>query len=271
MAIWWIRRDLRLTGHLALQAALSLQAPSGTLVFVLTRTYGRSRPSAGRHFYLPACARWRKICALWARGCLSAAATSLKNCRAWRRSGRTAYLRGGGRFLYARERDRLVGTRESEAASWRRWAGARGCAQSRRHAPHRLHALQPRLESAFPPTLTRKPLSLPTLPALASDDLPNPPAPANFPAGEQEAQRRLDASLDDQSTPTKPSATGWTWKALALSPYLRFCDVFRPAGRPGAAREPSAPMESARAGAETWLNELIWRFTCPSCIIFRAC
>ena len=58
-----------------------------------------------------------------------------------------------------------------------------------------------------------------------------------------------------------------------LSPYLRFGMLSaRQAAWAAHEAEAQAADASARKGAETWLNELIWReFYLPSCIIFLMC
>lgn len=97
---------------------------------------------------------------------------------------------------------------------------------------------------------------------LTSQPIPNDlPAPAHFPAGEAEAQRRLEAfarqaifaydegrnRLDQHGTST-------------LSPYLRFGVLSaRQALVTARAAHAAAPDETTRKGADTWLNELIWR------------
>ena len=105
---------------------------------------------------------------------------------------------------------------------------------------------------------------LPTFPPL--DSLPIPLSPAHeaespFPAGEAEALRRLSVFTensiwcytDDRNRMALEGTSG-------LSPYLRFGmlsarqAVLAAIQAEGWARDPLA-----RQGAETWLNELIWR------------
>jgi deoxyribodipyrimidine photo-lyase len=116
----------------------------------------------------------------------------------------------------------------------------------------------------FPGSPFAAPERLPALPALPSLDLPSKPrhpASSPFPAGEAEAQRRLAAFTDltinryaeDRNRMDLDGASG-------LSPYLRFGMISARqavwAAREAEARAADAP---ARQGAETWLNELIWR------------
>jgi deoxyribodipyrimidine photo-lyase len=94
------------------------------------------------------------------------------------------------------------------------------------------------------------------VPALDSLPFPDAPAPAAFPAGEAEAQRRLDAFL---SGPIVAYATQRDRMDLAgtslLSPYLRFGML---SARQAALAAGAVPAE-AQVGAAAWLNELIWR------------
>jgi len=135
----------------------------------------------------------------------------------------------------------------------------------------------------FPGNPLEAPEHLPTLPPL--DSLPIPLSPAHeaespFPAGEAEAVRRLSVFTensiwrytDDRNCMALEGTSG-------LSPYLRF-------GMLSARQAASAAMQAeswardplARQGAETWLNELIWRefyaailyhFPQVRCIAFR--
>jgi deoxyribodipyrimidine photo-lyase len=105
------------------------------------------------------------------------------------------------------------------------------------------------------------PSALPPLPEVASAPLPDLSAPCHFPAGEQEAQRRLQVFLDG---PIFQYADGRNRLDLAgtstLSPYLRF-GMLSARKAVVAARQVSreAPDIPSRGGCETFLNELIWR------------
>jgi hypothetical protein len=99
-------------------------------------------------------------------------------------------------------------------------------------------------------------LAIPTEPAL--------PAAVPFPPGEREAQRRLRVFVEGEAPPL------YRYAALRdhldidgtsrLSPYLRFgvCSA-RQAVVAALEAIAKAPDAKARTGAETWLNELMWR------------
>ncbi|MEL7646406.1 MAG: deoxyribodipyrimidine photo-lyase, partial [Anaerolineaceae bacterium] len=113
----------------------------------------------------------------------------------------------------------------------------------------------------MPSASSSQPLSLPALPALPSAELPDQPAPANYPAGDKEARSRLDAFLDGPIYEYKNQRDRMDLEgSSALSPYLRF-GMLSAGQAARAARGASADArdENSRAGAETWLNELIWR------------
>lgn len=116
----------------------------------------------------------------------------------------------------------------------------------------------------FPGHPLPAPERLPSPPALDSVDLPDAlrlTARSPFPAGEFEAQRRLDAFTafaincyaDDRNRMDLEGTSG-------LSPYLRFGMISaRQAAWVAREAEARAADAAARRGAETWLNELIWR------------
>jgi deoxyribodipyrimidine photo-lyase len=118
------------------------------------------------------------------------------------------------------------------------------------------------------------PERIPTLEGLESLAVPDQPALSigvPFTAGEVEAQRRLESftqvsreNLDPWLPPVYRYASGRDRPDLdgtsMLSPYLRF-GILSPRQAVVAARQAirAAPDEDARHSAETWLNELIWR------------
>lgn len=103
-----------------------------------------------------------------------------------------------------------------------------------------------------------------TLPGLSIPDEPILPAAVPFPAGEAEALRRLRAFAGGDAAPIRRYSDDRDRMDLdgtsQLSPYLRFGMVSarRAAVAAWHALEKAADAV-ARKGAETWLNELIWR------------
>ena len=116
----------------------------------------------------------------------------------------------------------------------------------------------------FPGSPLPAPERLPALPGITSLGVPESPRHAVadiFPAGEAEAQRRLDAFTDADiygyaDVRNRMDLDGTS----GLSPYLRF-GMLSARQAAWAARQAQAQAlgTTARRGAETWLNELIWR------------
>ena len=117
---------------------------------------------------------------------------------------------------------------------------------------------------AFPGRPIPAPQKLSSPPQISGLELPTSPRPthvSNFRAGEAEAQKRLDTFIDSQidnysETRDRVDLDGTS----RLSPYLRF-GMLSARQAAWAAREASARAQDSanRQGAETWLNELIWR------------
>lgn len=111
------------------------------------------------------------------------------------------------------------------------------------------------------------PTRIPTPDAVQGQPVPTKPAlPSTVPfrPGEAEAQHRLSSFVDGEDPPVYRYADARDRMDLAgtsqLSPYLRFGMVSaRQAVVSAFAAVDAAPDASARKNAETWLNELIWR------------
>lgn len=263
MAIWWIRRDLRLTDNLALQAAFEAGG-AFVPVFVLDPTL-LARPAERRQAFLFAGLR-----------SLQADLRALGSGLVIRRGDpvqeipRLAEELGGAPVFaeedaspYARERDRAVGARATLSLLPGVGAHAFGAVVKNDGNPYTVFTPFSRAWKAlpFPSPQAGKPLSLPALPALASGEIPALPTPAHFPAGEQEAQRRLESFLDGPIYAYRSQRDRMDLEGTsALSPYLRFGMLSpRQAAQAARAAMADARDEDSRAGAETWLNELIWR------------
>jgi deoxyribodipyrimidine photo-lyase len=102
------------------------------------------------------------------------------------------------------------------------------------------------------------------VPSLSIPDSPALPVTVPFLPGEAEAQRRLDAFIDLVDPAVYRYAEGRDRLDQSgtsrLSPYLRFGMVSaRQAVASAMAAIGAASNAQERTGAETWLNELIWR------------
>lgn len=114
-------------------------------------------------------------------------------------------------------------------------------------------------------SLLRAPETLPAVDAaISSVPIPELSSSSAFPAGEDEAQRRLEAFAAGPNAPIYDYAGARNSLAeagtSALSPYLRFGMVSaREAVVRALAAQAAATTTEDRRGAAAWLNELIWR------------
>ncbi|MGD9603429.1 MAG: deoxyribodipyrimidine photo-lyase [Gammaproteobacteria bacterium] len=265
VALWWIRRDLRLTDSPALHAARAHGAVVPVFVWdPAFRVRAWYRESHARRAFLA--------------GGLAALAADLE-----RRGSRLVVADGdprevlrklltetGADAIYALA-DATAGARERDAALARELplrllpgicVHAPGTVLTAQGTPytvftpfHRAWRAQP-----FPNAQDCHP---------APDEIPAPPrwpasrpldaadAPTRFAPGEAEAQRRLDRfvawSIADYAARRDVLAAAAT---STLSPYLRF-GMLSP--RIAAMRAAEATLHGGGHGAETWLKELVWR------------
>jgi deoxyribodipyrimidine photo-lyase len=102
---------------------------------------------------------------------------------------------------------------------------------------------------------------LPALASLAMPEKSSHPAESSFTAGEQEAERRLSAFTDSAIEDYTDMRNRMDLEGTSqLSPYLRL-GMLSARQAVWAARQASqsATTTTAQKGAEAWLNELIWR------------
>ncbi len=99
------------------------------------------------------------------------------------------------------------------------------------------------------------PEKIPTPANIFSEPLPAYETNPLFPAGEAEAQRRLTQFTNYPITNYSEPATAWTWTAPPPSRHTfasECSDCAKPSRR-------QSRLTAEFKGAETWLNELIWR------------
>lgn len=257
-AIWWIRRDLRLTDNTALQAAI--EADSVVPVFILDPVFARS--SARRQDFL-----YEGLHAL---------------DRDLRARGSYLVLRRGRpvdvlRRLVQEIKAEVIHAEEdfSPYALRRDEETARHLPLSLKqgqtvHHPADILKADGKPYTVFTPYSKawkkRLPGSLQTRPAperinspagIPGEPLPKYKVSPLFPAGEQEALVRLEEFLHRQIHLYAENRGRLDLEGTsALSPYIRF-------GMLGLRQATSAALQAVAqkksAGAEVWLNELIWR------------
>lgn len=272
-AVWWIRRDLRLADNQALAAALA-RAEQVIPAFVLDPALLHS-PYAGAKRVaflfdglrrLDAGLRVRGSRLVVRHGEPLAALRALLG-----ETGATAIVAEEDVSPYARARDLRVGQELPLHTTEGLTVHPAGVVRKANGAPYTVFTPFARAWKALPPPLPGDllpaPRSLPPVPAVASLPIPDsPPLPAAvpFPPGEAEAARRLDAFAAGDDPPIYRYAATRDRLDLAgtsrLSPYLRLGMISaRQVAAAGLAAAGAARSAQERQGAETWLDELIWR------------
>jgi deoxyribodipyrimidine photo-lyase len=273
-SIWWVRRDQRLADNQALAAALA-QAEQVIPVFVLDPTL-MSAPDAGDKRVafmldglrqLDAGLRSRGSGLIVRRGDPAAELAKLVQ-----ETGAEAIFAEEDYWPYARQRDGQI----AESLPLHLVGGLTvhppGMVLKADGTPYIVFTPFSRAWKALSPpdptALLPAPDSMPSLPELSSLEIPKEPIPSAsvpFPPSEAEAQRRLHAFAGGEGACSiYQYAEGRDRMDLdgtsRLSPYLRFGMLSARQAVIAALRARDAASDTkSRGGAETWLNELIWR------------
>jgi deoxyribodipyrimidine photo-lyase len=272
-AIWWTRRDLRLADNQSLAAAMS-QASRVVPVFVLDPVLlGAPDVSAGRLAFL--FGGLRALDAdLRARGSRLVVRTGdpvVELVALAAETGATLVCAEEDPWPYARRRDACVAEELPLLLTAGLTVHPPGAVHKEDGSPYTVFTPFSRAWHAFPLPASEHLLSAPARlnPPTEAASLPIPaepslPAAAPFPTGEAEAQRRLRAFTAGPGAPIVGYGAGRNRLDLAgtsdLSPYLRFGMISaRQAVVAAGLAAAAAGDVTARKGAETWLNELIWR------------
>lgn len=271
VAIWWIRRDLRLADNPALTAALAM-ADQIIPLFILDPHLAQAPTTGAKR--------------------LAFLLNSLRNLDAdlARRGSRLIFRQGDPQTVladlvtaagagaivaqadvspYARRRDAAVAEHLPLQLTPGVTVFPSDVVTKADGSPYTVFTPFSRTWKALPPNLTPLPAPnrIPTPVDLASDRIPASPAlPPDVPfeASEAEAQRRLRVFADGLQAPIRryheqrdrPDLDGTS----QLSPYLRFGLISpRQAAAAAYAILDGATDAAGRRGAEVWLNELIWR------------
>jgi deoxyribodipyrimidine photo-lyase len=258
-AIWWIRRDLRLTDNQALAAALA-DAERVIPAFVLDPALLRS-PYVGDRRAAFLFGGLRRLDAdLRSRG-----------SRLLGETGATRIFAEEDLTPYARQRDARVAQSLPLDLTGGVTVHPAGTVLKADGAPYTVFTPFGRAWKALPLPSVRDvlvaPTQLPAVPDLSSlpiPDVPALPAAVPFPPGEAEAQRRLAAFVDGEEAAIYRYAEARNRLdedgTSRLSPYLRLGMVSARQAVVSALAVVGTPSGAqGRKGAETWLNELIWR------------
>lgn len=279
-ALWWVRRDLRLTDNQALDAALA-QAEQVIPVFVLDPTLLRRYHAAEKRVaflmeglrQLDADLRDRgsrgrtdNVRLIVRRGDPPAVLAQLVE-----ETGAQAIFAEEDFSPYARARDNQVAQRMPLHLLGGVVVHPPGSVRKADGDPYVVYTPFKRKWKALslpgardilpPPRHIATPADVASQPIPAEPTLPDS---TPFPAGETEAQRRLRAFTGGEAPPIYRYAETRNRMDLdatsRLSPYLRFGMISaRQAVVSALAARDVAQNPQAREGADVWLDELIWR------------
>ena len=269
--LWWVRRDLRLHDNFALRAALANGAPV-VPVFVLDPAL-LAAPDVGERRVAFLFSGLASLDAdLRSRGSrliVRKGAPAEEIARLVAETDAATVFAEADPWPYARQRDARVAERVSlmltPGITARPYDGITRADGGAYTVFTPFSRAWKALPLPRPADLLPAPERLAAPPAVAS--LPIPAAAANptgFPPGEEEALRRVRAFAGGPDAAIFAYAEARNRMDLPatseLSPYLRFgmVSALRAAVAAVHAGE-NAPTAAARQGAETWLNELIWR------------
>jgi deoxyribodipyrimidine photo-lyase len=283
-AIWWARRDLRLSDNQALSAALA-QAEQVVPVFVLDPTLLAKNAAAS-----DSAAEKRVAFLLSGLRALEESLHARGSTLVVRRGDprdelATLLIETGAEAIYAEadvrpygaQRDALVAKTLPLHLTGGLTIHPPDAVLKADGTPYVVFTPYSRKWKALPPPTLRDILPAPerigTPPDIASVPIPAEPALLPGPVlplggpflpGEAEAQSRLDAFLTSDAPPVYRYAEARDRMDLdgtsRLSPYLRFGMLSaRQAAATARLALELAPSDTARQGVETWLNELIWR------------
>lgn len=273
-AIWWARRDLRLHDNDALAAAL---ADHGAIipVFILDPALlAAPDVSEKRVAFLLGGLRSldADLRACGSRLIVRRGAPLVELARLVAETGAQAVYAEADPWPYARARDAEVAAQLPLRLASGVTVRPADLVVKADGAPYTVFTPYSRAWKALPlPTagdlrpaparLSPPPADLASLPI---PDLPGLSPGVPFPPGEAEAQRRLAAFAAGGSAAIYRYAEGRNrldWDGTStLSPYLRFGMVSAKQAAVAALEAAARAVDGeARRGAETWLNELIWR------------
>ncbi|MBN1259182.1 MAG: deoxyribodipyrimidine photo-lyase [Anaerolineae bacterium] len=270
VALWWIRRDLRLADNQALHAALS-RAGAVVPVFVLDESLWASPYVGEKRLAFLVAGLSDLDGALRARGSYLVVRHGQpveEIIRLCRETGAEDVFAEADVSPYARKRDARV----SESVPLHLIRGltvfSPDAVLKNDGTPYTVFTPYSRRWQALPlpvmGDLLPPPDSISTPSGIATLSLPAAPAlpsPLSFPAGEVEARRRLKHFVATAMCAYASDRERMDLEGTSkISPYLRFGMISAREAVIAAlqAREEARLCDQAK-GADTWLNELIWR------------
>ncbi len=262
-AIWWIRRDLRLTDNPALQTAL--EAASVLPVFILDPAL-LSRPAPKRQAFL-----FNGLRALDAdlrqRGSYlvvrSGEPVEVLRSLLAESDARTVYAEEDY-SPYSRQRDRQVSRELPLQLVLGQTVQHPEFVKKADGSPYTVYTPYAKAWKAMLPGsihMVSAPARIQTPAGIRTETILEAPTSALFPAGEAEALKRLYQFTNLPVTKYAENRNRMDLDGTsALSPYIRFGMLgLRQAVHNAQQAIRSAEDVESRKGAEVWLNELIWR------------
>ena len=277
-AIWWIRRELRLTDNAALQSAL--ETASVIPVFILD-PHLLSRPASKRQAFL-----FNGLRALDA-GLRQRGSYLVVRQGEPLETLRSLLADTGASTIFAEE-DYTPYARQRDSAIARKLPLEFVLGQVVQHpefvkktdgTPYTVYTPYSKTWKSLPPerlNVKSAPEHIPTPKGIHSEPIPDAPENELFPSGEAEALRRLEEFTASRIYQYAENRNRMDLDGTsALSPYIRFGMIGLRQAVHGARQaistalsggsrndqqsKGSAEDAESRKGAEVWLNELIWR------------
>ena len=261
--IWWIRRDLRLKDNAALQSAL--EAESVIPVFILD-PHLLARPASKRQAFLfnglralDTDLRKRGSYLVVQRGEPQEVLRSLLA-----ETGASAIYAEEDYTPYARQRDAKIASQLPLELILGQVGQHPEFVKKADGTPYTVFTPYSKVwKSLLPENLNIKPTPeyIPTPIGIQSGSIPDAPESKFFPSGEAEALQRLDTFTASRIYQYAENRNRMDLDGTStLSPYFRFGMIGqRQAIHIAQQATRSAEGAESRKGAETWLNELIWR------------
>ncbi|MBI5294410.1 MAG: deoxyribodipyrimidine photo-lyase [Chloroflexi bacterium] len=261
-AIWWIRRDLRLTDNLALEAALK----EGAVIplFVIDPAFDSASPRRRNFLYEGLRALRASLMERGAHLIIRSGEPTQVLRRLLAETNVSAIFAEEDYTPYARARDARVARELPLRLVPGQVVQHPAIVKKSDDTPYVVYTPYSRAWKALLPgvsPLRAAPKSFPPVRYPTSESLPFSAASPLFPAGEEEALRRLARFTKYQITNYSDNRDRLDLDGTSsLSPYIRFGMLgMRQAVHAARQAQAGAQGEDERSGADVWLNELIWR------------
>lgn len=261
-AIWWIRRDLRLTDNAALHAAL--EAGPVLPVFILDPAFAHSSPRRKDFLYEGLHALERDLRARGSYLILRTGRPADVLGQLVHETGSSAIFAEEDFTPYALKRDEDVARRLPLQLVHGQTVHHPGSILKADRNPYTVYTPYSKVwKSRLPSALKQytDPEKIETPSGTRTETLPGFKVSPLFPAGEQEALARLDEFLHRRIYAYDENRNRMDLDGTSsLSPYLHFGMVgLRQAVHAARQAMAGVPGEASKRSAEVWLNELIWR------------